>query len=371
MIYAARDFGEPNAWDPVTETFKHGQLWRTAVGGDWYGLGILPGLPPENSDERLANMPDFSIQISLIEGENDFTILGEPSVMTRTDDYQRFVLNLYFDGVLDHPGISVLFPRYGSRGGDAPAPVRYDTVYALSVAPVQGPPEMTYSDGTDTVSVIAVSFLPPEKFGMDYDKVSAHAPIPSSSDPTTRGQGADEQGGLDYIGVLKIQVDGPSAAPVGVPGVAAPGAFGVVPGSASVGPDLGGYGAVPGGLPQQPGAGSETKPVSESSGTTQRGDQKAAGNTPSRTDTEATPESGQTPTPVETPASAVLSPARQPTAQASNSRSAAPGTLTPAVPAAKPTPASTTSSSGASTPTVAVAAKPVATPTRAAKSPKG
>jgi hypothetical protein len=368
MVYAAHDFGEPNAWDLVTETFKHGQLWRTALGGDWYGLGILPGLPPDNSDEPLANGPDFRIQIPLGQGENDFTILGEPSVLTRTDEYERFVINLYFDGVLDHPGISVLFPRYGSRGGDAPAPDRYDTVYGLSVAPVQLKPEMSYSDGTDTVSVLAVSFLPPEKFGMDYDKVSAHVPVPSYMDKTTGGAGADGWGGIDYIGVLKINVEGPSVGPSGVPGVAAPGAFGVVPGSAAVGSDLGGYRPVPGGLPQQPGVDGGTRPVPDSSGTARRGDQLATGNTPSA---DATPESGQTPTPAETSAAAVLTPSPRSTAPTLTSRTAAPqGTPTPAAATANPTPASTVPTRAASAATAAGAAKPAATPTRPAKGSK-
>lgn len=369
MVYAARDFGEPNSWDPVTETFKHGQLWRTAVGGDWYGLGILPGLPPDNSDEPLANAPDFSIQISLSPGENDFTLLGEPSSLTRTDDYQRFVLNLYFDGVLDHPGISVLFLRYGSRGGDTPAPVRYDTVYGLSVAPVKVKPEMSYSDGSDTVTVLAVSFLAPEKFPMDYDKVSAHAPIPSSMDPTFHGQGADGLGGIDFIGVLKINVEGPNDGPAGVPGVGAPGAFGVVPGSAAVGPDLGGYRPVPGGLPQQPVVDGGTRPVPDSGGTARRGDQIVTGNTPSAG---ATPESGQSPTPAETSATALLTPTPRSTAPALTSRTAAPqGTPTLAAATANLTPASTASSTAASAPTAAGAAKPAATPTRRAKGSKG
>jgi hypothetical protein len=368
MVYAARDFGEPNSWDPATETFKHGQLWRTAVGGDWFGLGILPGLPTDNVDEPLANGPDFRIQIPLGQGENDFTLLGEPSSLTRTDEYDRFVLNLYFDGVLDHPGISVLFSRSASRGGDAPAPVRYDTVYGLSVAPVQMKPEMSYSDGTDTVSVLAVSFLPPEKSKWDYDKVSAHAPIPSSMDPTFQGQGADGLGGIDYSGVLKINVEGPSTAAIGMPGVAAPGNFGLVPGSAAVGPDLGGYGAGPGGLPQQPVVDGSARALPESGGTARRGDQLATGNTPSA---DATPESGQTPTPAETSAAAVLTPSPRSTAPTLTSRTAAPqGTPTPAAATAKPTPASTAPSSPASAPTAAGAAKPGATPTRPAKGSK-
>lgn len=223
MIYSTDDFGNPSGWDDVTQQYVHGQLWRTRLGGIWYGLGLLSGLPLQSLAGLPLNAPDFSVEIPLVEGENDFTLVGEPGPLTETDSYERFALNLYFDGMLDHPGISVLFPRRASRGGDPPTPNRSETLYALSLAPVQVAPETTYSDGTDTVSVTAVTFLPPQSFGADVDLVSPEAPVAN--------------GNSDWIGVLKINVEGPPPAPAPYAPVP-PSAFGVMPGRAIVGPDV-------------------------------------------------------------------------------------------------------------------------------------
>jgi hypothetical protein len=212
MIYSTDHYGNPNAWNAQKDYFAHGQLWRTLLGGDWYGLGLLAGLPPANSDAPVLNAPNFAIQLPLAEGENDFTLVGEPSVLTRQDDFSHFALNLYFDGVVDRPGISVLFPRYSPRGGSPPLPNVAPVMYALSLAGVTAPADSTYTDGVDRVSVMAVSFLPPEKFGADYDKVSAQAVLPSSASPGPNGTGADGLGGFDYVGVLKINVEGLGAA---------------------------------------------------------------------------------------------------------------------------------------------------------------
>lgn len=231
MVYSTDRYGNPNAWNAQKDYFAHGQLWRTQLGGDWYGLGLLAGLPPANSDAPVLNAPNFAIQLPLSEGENDFTLVGEPSVLTRQDEFSDFTLNLYFDGVLDRPGISVLFPRYSPRGGSAPLPNVASVMYALSLARVTAPADSTYTDGVDRVSVLAVSFLPPEKFGVDYDKVSAQAVMPSSASPGPNGTGADGLGGFDYVGVLKLNVErlanaiAPGAprvpaAPVIMPGVA-------------------------------------------------------------------------------------------------------------------------------------------------------
>lgn len=241
MIYSTDHYGNPNAWNAQKEEFALGQVWRTQLGGDWFGLGLLAGLPPANSDAPVLNSSNFGIEVSLMEGENDFTVVGEPSVLTRNEEFSHFALNLYFDGVLDRPGISVLFPRYSPRRGSPPLPNVAPVTYALSLAGIRAPAQATYTDGVDRVSVIAVSFLPPERFGADYDKVSAHAVLPSSASPGPGGSGADGWGGFDYVGVLRINVEAlgnavaPGAPAVPVPQVVMPG---VVVGQ-SVGGDAG------------------------------------------------------------------------------------------------------------------------------------
>jgi hypothetical protein len=221
LVYSTDDFGNPNGWDVVNERYVHGQLWRTMLAGAWYGLGVLEGLPPQSFAGQPLNAPDFSLEMPLMEGENDFTLLGEPGPLTETDQYDRFALNLYFDGVLDRPGISVLFPRNAPRAGSSPAPNRSEHIYALSLAEVKVLPQTSYSDGIDTVTVSAVSFLPPQSIRADVDMVSPEAPLPN--------------GGSDWVGVLKLMVEGPSG---GVSLAPAPGAFGVQPGQALVGPDM-------------------------------------------------------------------------------------------------------------------------------------
>lgn len=221
LVYSTDDFGNPNGWDPVNERYVHGQLWRTMLAGAWYGLGVLEGLPPQSFAGQPLNAPDFSVEIPLSEGENDFTLLGEPGPLTETDQYDRFVLNLYFDGMLDRPGISVLFPRNAARAGSSPTLNRSEHMYALSLAEVKVLPQASYSDGADTVTVSAVSFLPPQSIRADVDMVSPGAPLPNGSS--------------DWVGVLKLMVEGSSG---GVPLAPAPGAFGVQPGQALVGPDV-------------------------------------------------------------------------------------------------------------------------------------
>ncbi|MGD0948845.1 MAG: hypothetical protein ABSA52_15645 [Candidatus Binatia bacterium] len=221
LVYSTDDFGNPNGWDPVNERYVHGQLWRTMLAGAWYGLGVLEGLPPQSFAGQPLNAPDFSVEIPLMEGENDFTLLGEPGPLTETDQYDRFALNLYFDGMLDSPGISVLFPRNAARAGSPPTLNRSEHMYALSLAEVQAAPQTSYSDGVDTVAVSAVSFLPPQSIRADVDMVSPEAPLPNGSS--------------DWVGVLKLMVEGSSG---GVPLASAPAAFGVQPGQALVGPDM-------------------------------------------------------------------------------------------------------------------------------------
>ncbi len=327
MIYSTDDFGNPNGWDDVNQQYVHGQLWRTRLGGIWYGLGVLSGLPPQSLAVPPLNAPDFSVEIPLVEGENDFTLVGEPGPLTETDSYERFALNLYFDGVLDHPGISVLFPRRASRGGDPPTPNRSETLYALSLAPVQVAPETTYSDGTDTVSVTAVTFLPPQSFGADVDLVSPEAPVAN--------------GNSDWIGVLKINVEGPPPASAPYAPVVPPSAFGVMPGRAIVGPDV--LGAP---QPRDPGVQADA-PMGESQQAAIAAAEPSA-ETPSPRGTTASPAPAGTATPA--PASTAGSPtaARQisPTGESTRHTTVTPGStgtapaVTPGIarPAATPSP---------------------------------
>jgi len=345
MIYATDQWGTPNAW--TGEAFVPGQLWRTQLGGEWYGLGIMPGLPPTNSDEPLFNFPDFSISIPLSEGENDFTLVGEAGPLSWTDRYTHFSINLYFDGVPDHPGISALFPRNTRLDGDAPIPNQSDVIYSLSVAPVRGAPETTYTDGGNTVTVLAVSFLPPTLSRLDYDKVQAQQTIPTGGERPPAG----DSGGVDYVGVLKIDVEGlGSSGPIGVfPG---PADFGVVPG-AGVGPDL--SGPVLGAPQPTPGADAAAVPQPAASRPEPTPQQVAAGSNPTPAEAEPTA-ADLTPTP--------------------NATASTPGT-TPTPRSTAPTPGRTTatvaatsiSTVGVTTPTPG-ATHAAATPTaRAPKTP--
>jgi hypothetical protein len=345
MIYSVDHYGNPSAWNAQRDDFAHGQLWRTQLGGDWYGLGLLAGLPPANSDAPVLNALDFSIGIPLSPGENDFTLVGEPSTLTRHDDFSHFVLNLYFDGALDYPGISVLFPRYGSRRGTAPSRNFAHVMYALSLAQVKGTAETTYSDGADRVSVIAVAFLPPEKFGADYDKVSAHAVVPSSTNPGPNKLGADQLGGYDYVGVLKINLQGPSDS-VPMRGLGVPAVAPVMPGVV-IGPSLGGDAAGDGppvaAEPLRTGGTDSSESAGLNFGTP--AETQSAGSTPSP-EAEATAVVAQTPTPRETAATT-----RTPrsTALATGSATADRAvTPTPVATHGGPTPAPQASATGAS-----------------------
>jgi hypothetical protein len=192
VLYSAYDSGDPNGAQTYDGQLQ-AQLWRTRLGGEWYGLGVWNGLPPQSWAAPPLNAPDFSVDIPLKDGENDFTLLGEPGPATRVDDYTHYAINLYFDGDLDHPGISVLFPGDALPPGSPTTPNRAAHIYSLSLNEVQSPPRETYDNGVVSVSVIAASFLPPEVFGVDVDLVSAQQLAPS-------GQG-------DFIGVLKLRVE--------------------------------------------------------------------------------------------------------------------------------------------------------------------
>lgn len=196
LLYSADEFGNPSGFETLDGQLQ-AQLWRTLLGGDWHVLGVWSGLPPQSFASPPVNGPDVTVEIPLSDGENNFTIVGQPGPGTRIDDYARYALNLYFDGVLDHPGISVLFPRLNNPAGSPVAANRSDHIYSLGLDPVSFAPQATYDNGVVSVSVTAASFLAPEDLGADVDLVSAQSLVPS---------GADDPNGSDYIGVLKVKV---------------------------------------------------------------------------------------------------------------------------------------------------------------------
>lgn len=364
LLYGADDSGNPNVYDAQNLRFTPGQLWHTARGSslgiDWYGLGIMMGVPPDNADEPALNLPDFSINIPLNPGDNVFTMAGFPGPLTRGDAFTHFVVNLYFDGALDHPGISVLFPRHAPRDGDPPMPNNSDTIYSLFVTPVEAAAEISYTDNVDTVTVTAASFLPGETFGVEYTQVQPYHILPPGVAPQViNTPGGDPNFDIDYVGVLKINVQGPdSGQPIG--GVVGPGAFGVQPGTAAVGPDLLG---APGGhapIVQPVQQGAPPEPGGSASDAARNAPQIVTGNTP-----DPEPTAGeQTPTPEGT-----LTAVGTPTPRATGAGTAA--VHTPTVPATTKTPdaASTAPATPAAalTPTPEVS-RPGTTPT--ARAPK-
>jgi hypothetical protein len=196
LIYAADKFGNPSAADAQGADSESQPMWHTQLDDAFHGLGILAGSPPQSVAGPLLNAADFTVNLPLSPGENEFTLVGEPDEKYSGRPFDDFVLNLYFDGRLDQPGISVLFPRRGSSEGDVPEPNPLGRVFALTGEAVPGTPTTSFDDGTVHVSVDAVSFGPPQ-WPLIVDRVSAHALKPGD--------------GKDWIGVLALFVDASSA----------------------------------------------------------------------------------------------------------------------------------------------------------------
>jgi hypothetical protein len=198
MIYSTDDFGNPNGYETLNSDQFQAQMWRTMVrsGIPWYGLGVASGLPPASIEDPFLNFPDFSIDVPLDEGENYFTLFAEPGPLTANDDYQRFLINVYFDGNLEDPGLTVLFPRYSEPDGSPVAEARPndDQWYGLTLQKTSVPPHTFYDDGIHRVSVLRASLLPPERANMSVDRVSAHALSPGGVDG-------------DWVGALVLSVE--------------------------------------------------------------------------------------------------------------------------------------------------------------------
>ena len=209
LLYATDDFGNPNGVKTILNNELDAQLWFTAPHDHWYVLGVWSGLPPDSLRIPPLNSPtDFTLEYPLADGENDFTILGQPGPLTRGDDYLRYALNLYFDGNFDQPAISVLFPRSTPPEGSPPSPNKANpgNLYSLSLQSLNIDPQglTAYDDGVVRVTVAAASFLPPDLFGAEFNQVGPHQLTASNpNDPNA----------ADYIGVLKILVeDSPQSA---------------------------------------------------------------------------------------------------------------------------------------------------------------
>ncbi len=232
VLHAADDFGNPNGLSSFDGELQ-AQLWRTSTGGIWHGLGVWQGAPPDCFGYGPANAPDFNIDIPLNDGENILTMMGEEGVLTRTDDYLTFSLNLYFDGAVNSaPGISVLFPKFAAPIGGAIIRNRTGILLTLGLQQVDPKPQTVYDDGVNRVTVTAACFLPPERFNKDFNF------------DFMRERSFGKSGKNDYIGIIKImvelsQTDGtdPSQPAVG-PGPAV--------GRGGTGAFNGGGGAVPG-----------------------------------------------------------------------------------------------------------------------------
>jgi len=195
VIHAADDFGNPSGLDWDMGRITGGQIWRTAAHPQ-FGLGIAPGLPAASLSRDLLNESDMSIRIDLVEGENDFTFFAQWGPGGNLDE--RYVLNCFFDGEFDRPALSVLFPLGGTHEAAPPQPTRADVYLTFDAEVWSGIPDATYTNGSATIDVREVHFLPPDAF-REVDKIAQH----------TTGPGD----GPDLVGVLRLVVQ-PIAPPV-------------------------------------------------------------------------------------------------------------------------------------------------------------
>jgi len=196
LLFSADDFGNPSGWDEQAETFVHRQVWVTRRLGNIHSLAVLNGLPPDSLAGGVLNAPDFTVEIPLVEGENNFTIVGGPSPSTAGDPYDGFVLNLYFDSILDQPGLTVVFPREAALGGSPPSPNRSGLIYDFNLELAeQGTARAVYEDAGLHVTVAVAAFLPSAAFE-EVDRIGPYALGPD--------------GQPDWVGIIKILVEVPT-----------------------------------------------------------------------------------------------------------------------------------------------------------------
>ncbi len=201
VLYSADDFGMPSGQDSFDRPENpEAHLWRTLATGRWHSLVLYEGLPPDSLKRRPLNLRNLGIEIPLIEGENYFTIVGEPGPITATDQYQRFAITLFFDGDLERPGLSVLFPRYADFEGGPTTANRSLYIYSFGVTPSQvrspGVDDTGldfFDDGIERVSVTGASFLPADRSEISVDQVGPQSIGASGTD--------------DFIGTLTLLVE--------------------------------------------------------------------------------------------------------------------------------------------------------------------
>lgn len=249
LLYSADDFGHPSGIVTYDNPYiLEAQAWRTHVAGHYHVLAVYEGLPPESLSGRRRELSagDFSLFVPLYEGENFFTIVGDPGELTDGEVFLRYALNLYFEGGQQVPGISVLFPRYAEGTDGRIDPTRSDFLYSLgatlSVERSSGSAgadaqHTYYDDGIYRVTVASASFLPPPRQESPVDLLNVQR------------RGPNQPPREDYVGSLVIHVE-PSA---GLPGAPRPVAGIGGGGPKPAGSGIPGGGAGPVGGPVVPG----------------------------------------------------------------------------------------------------------------------
>lgn len=238
MVFSTDDFGDPSG--VASEATKpESNLWLTSLQKDvWYALGVFEGLPPDSVTTRnpkmLNNPSTFGINIPLVEGDNYLTMVGQPGRTTVGDEFARFAVNLYFDGRLDIPGISVLFERYAPLDGGSTSRSRAQWIYSFGAklfqVRVPGVDDSegydSYDDGIVRVTVPAASMvysrkvadftsLDPNGIDLVHDYELRPSKDVSKIEATWPG--------ADYIGTLIVTVEPSLGQPSGAGGGFIPG----------------------------------------------------------------------------------------------------------------------------------------------------
>lgn len=194
LVFSSDTGGNPSGWDVGTdEPFGAAYVWRTVPDDFWYGLGVWQGLPPQSFRAAALNAAQFQLGRALVFGRNEFTIGGEePFLDLGSDSPPSYVLNLYFNGETQIPGLSVLFPR-GAVCSGGTAAANPGPAYSLALQESSLPIGPVYDNSVTRISVEAVSFQSSADCGESVDLLSPSDLMPS--------------GRSDYIGVLQVFVE--------------------------------------------------------------------------------------------------------------------------------------------------------------------
>jgi len=203
VIYSSDADGNPSGGG---ELFGAAYVWHTVPDRTWYGLGVWQGFLPQSLQTTPLNAPDFQLHQVLVDGSNEFTIVGEqPFVDFGADWPPNYVLDLYFDGNTEAPGLSVMFSGNAACSGGVAA-ANPGPVFSLALEASSTRVGAVYDNSGTRTSVEAVSFGPPTHCSIDVDLVSAFGLIPD--------------GEPDYIGALKLLVEPVVPSPGPTPTVA-------------------------------------------------------------------------------------------------------------------------------------------------------